>query len=61
MLAIIDSQMHSNEDLESVVGLFDGQISMWEETRADTAQKLIRVRRMYRESYSDEALPFTGR
>jgi KaiC/GvpD/RAD55 family RecA-like ATPase len=60
MFAIVNSQMHSNEDLESVVGLFDGQISLWEETRAGTAQKLIRVRRMYRESYSDEVLLFAG-
>ncbi|MEM4250604.1 MAG: DNRLRE domain-containing protein [Candidatus Bathyarchaeia archaeon] len=60
MLAIVDSQMHSSEDLESVVGLFDGQISLWEETRAGAVQKLIRVRRMYRERYSDEVLPFSG-
>jgi KaiC/GvpD/RAD55 family RecA-like ATPase len=59
MLAIVNPQMHSSEDLESMVGLFDGQISLWEEMTAGTVQKLIRVRRMYRERYSDKSLPIS--
>jgi len=59
MLAIVNPQMHPSEDLESVVGLFDGQISIWEQKTAGKSQKLIGVKRMYREQYSAEPLPIS--
>ena len=59
MLATVNPQMHSSADLESIVGLFDGEISIWEQETAGTLQKLIGVRRMYRERYSAEPLPIS--
>jgi len=59
MLATLNSQMHSREDLESLLGLFDGQLDLWEEKTEGRAQKFIRIKRMYREQYIDEPLPIT--
>lgn len=57
MLATINSQMHPREDLESLLGLFDGQLDLWEEKTEGVTKKFIKIKRMYREPYIDETLP----
>ena len=57
LFAVLNSQMHPREELESILDLFDGQIDLWEERREGETRKFIRIKRMYRERYSDESLP----
>jgi len=55
-LAILNSQIHSKEELGSIISLFDGQIDIWEEKTTSSVQKFIQVKRMYRAEYSDKPL-----
>ncbi|WP_455369852.1 ATPase domain-containing protein, partial [[Eubacterium] cellulosolvens] len=56
-IMILNSQMHSKEDLESILGLFDGQIDVWEQGLRETARKQLKVKRMYRHVYDDQSIP----
>ena len=53
----MNSQMHSKEDLESILGLFDGQIDVWEQGLREIARKQLKVKRMYRHVYDDQSIP----
>ncbi len=55
-LAILNSQIHSKEELGSILSLFDGQIDIWEEKTTSSVQKFIQVKRMYRAEYLDKPL-----
>jgi len=57
LFVALNSKMHSKEDLEALLDLFDGQIDLWDEKTDAGSRKFVRVRRMYRERYSDESLP----
>ena len=56
-IMIMNSQMHSKEDLESILGLFDGQIDVWEQGLREIARKQLKVKRMYRHVYDDQSIP----
>lgn len=56
-IMILNSQMHSKEDLESILGLFDGQIDVWEQGIREIARKQLKVKRMYRHIYDDQSIP----
>jgi len=56
-IMILNSQMHSKEDLESILGLFDGQIDVWEQGMREIARKQLKVKRMYRHVYADQSIP----
>jgi len=56
-IMILNSQMHSKEDLESILGLFDGQIDVWEQGMREIARKQLKVKRMYRHVYDDQSIP----
>jgi KaiC/GvpD/RAD55 family RecA-like ATPase len=53
ILALINPQMHSNEEVQAVTDLFDGEIRIYE--KAD--QKLMQIRRMYEQEYIGEEMP----
>ena len=55
-IMILNSQMHSKEDLESILGLFDGQIDVWEQGMREVARKQLKVKRMYRHVYDDQSI-----
>ena len=56
-IMILNSQMHSKEELESILGLFDGQIGVWEQGMREIARKQLKVKRMYRHVYDDQSIP----
>jgi tetratricopeptide (TPR) repeat protein/KaiC/GvpD/RAD55 family RecA-like ATPase len=51
-LAVIDPQMHPPEELHAILGLFDGEIKIYEKG----AEQFLRVKRMSNQKYLDDEL-----
>lgn len=57
VLAVVNSQMHTQADLQAIIDLFDGHIEMIEREIEDTPKRAIRIRKMLRWKFLDtEAL-----
>lgn len=52
ILATVNPEMHSKEDLNAVASIFDGQIDILEETKRGKLYRKILVSRMYNVEYS---------
>jgi predicted ATPase/KaiC/GvpD/RAD55 family RecA-like ATPase len=52
ILAVVDPQMHPPEELHAILGLFDGEISIYEKG----TEKLLRIKRMSNQEYLDDEL-----
>jgi len=57
-LAVINPYMHASEEVQAVVGLFDGEISLYERESGEGPEKLIRVRKMHDQRYVEQEMPF---
>ena len=53
ILAVINPQMHSPEEVQAVTDLFDGEMRIYEKAE----QKLMQIRRMYEQEYIGEEMP----
>jgi KaiC/GvpD/RAD55 family RecA-like ATPase len=54
-LAVMNSLMHSSQDVQAILGLFDGEISLIEKKTPRGTQKILRINRMFNQEYlSDE-------
>jgi len=53
ILAVVDSQMHPPEDLHAILGLFDGEIGIYEKG----TEKFLRVKRMTDQEYMEGESP----
>jgi tetratricopeptide (TPR) repeat protein len=51
-LAVIDPLMHASEELHAILGLFDGEISIYEKG----AERFLRIKRMSNQKYLDDEL-----
>ena len=51
ILAVINSQMHSSEDVYALLGLFDGEISIRETESVKEFKRYLKVRRMSNQEY----------
>ena len=58
-LAIVNPKMHSSEDLEAVMGVFEGEIRVNESETDRGLEKTIRVRKLYNQQYSDYEIPIS--
>lgn len=52
-LAIMNPHMHTSEEAQAVLDLFDGEIEIYEKD----SKKLLRVRKMYGQNYISDDLP----
>lgn len=59
VLAVVDSQMHSPEELYAVLNLFDGEINIKEKETEKGLQKILRVKRMSNQKYIKDELLLT--
>jgi predicted transcriptional regulator/KaiC/GvpD/RAD55 family RecA-like ATPase len=57
-LAVINPYMHAPEEVQAVVGLFEGEISMCERESGGGLEKFLRVRKMHNQRYVDHEMPF---
>ena len=56
-LAVINPQMHSSEQVHALLGLFEGEISIYEKETPKGPGKFLKVKKMLAQRYFDEELP----
>jgi predicted transcriptional regulator/KaiC/GvpD/RAD55 family RecA-like ATPase len=57
-LAVINPYMHSQEEVQAVLGLFEGEISLYERESSEGPEKFLRVRKMHNQRYVEHEVPF---
>jgi predicted transcriptional regulator/KaiC/GvpD/RAD55 family RecA-like ATPase len=57
-LAILNPYMHTPEEVQAVIGLFDGEISLYERETSEGVEKLLRIRKMHDQRYVEHEMPF---
>jgi len=57
ILAVIDPHMHPAEELQAVVGLFDGEISLYEKETARGTAKFLKLKKLAKHKYLKEEMP----
>ncbi|NIQ05582.1 MAG: hypothetical protein GWO20_07610, partial [Candidatus Korarchaeota archaeon] len=55
-LAVMNPLMHPAQDVQAIIGLFEGEITIYEEKTKGASRKLLKVKRMYNQKYSDSEL-----
>jgi KaiC/GvpD/RAD55 family RecA-like ATPase/tetratricopeptide (TPR) repeat protein len=59
ILAVIDSQIHQPEELQTILSLFDGEIRIAERETAQGTEKTLRIRKLYNKKYLENELILT--
>jgi len=61
-LAVVDPQMHPPEELHAILGLFDGEINIYEKETEKGSEKCLKIKKMSNQKYltSEIALTRTG-
>jgi KaiC/GvpD/RAD55 family RecA-like ATPase len=55
-LAVIDSQMHSAEELHAILGLFEGEINVYEKETEKGSEKYLKIKKMSNQKYLENEL-----
>ncbi len=55
-LAIVNPRMHSPEELEAIVGLFEGEIRITERETEQGIEQYLRVRKLYNQQYVENEI-----
>ncbi len=58
-LAVIDPNMHPPEETQAVIGLFDGEIRIYERETTKGAGKILKIRKLYNQRYLENELTLT--
>jgi KaiC/GvpD/RAD55 family RecA-like ATPase len=56
VLAVMNPQMHSQEEVQAILGLFDGEIRISEKETAQGIEKVLRIRRLFNQKYLENEL-----
>jgi tetratricopeptide (TPR) repeat protein/KaiC/GvpD/RAD55 family RecA-like ATPase len=56
ILAVIDPSMHPSEDLQAVLGVFDGEIRIAEEETPEGAKQVLKIKKLINQKYLDEEI-----
>jgi hypothetical protein len=56
ILAVMDPQMHSPEEVQAILGLFDGEVRITERETADGTEKVLKIKKMYNQKYLEKEL-----
>lgn len=51
ILAVMNPQMHSSEDVYSILGLFDGEIDITERESVKEFRRFLKIKRMSSQKY----------
>lgn len=57
-LAVINPYMHASEEVQAVVGLFDGEINIYERESSQGLERFLRIRKMRDQRYVEHEMPF---
>jgi predicted transcriptional regulator/KaiC/GvpD/RAD55 family RecA-like ATPase len=65
VLAVMNPYMHSQEEVQAILDLFEGEIDIYEKESPDGLARYVKVRKMYDQEYMGQAVPmgrnFAGR
>jgi KaiC/GvpD/RAD55 family RecA-like ATPase len=56
-LGVMDSRIHPSEELYAIVGLFDGEISIYEKETDKGPRKYLKIQKMSNQKYLEDELP----
>ena len=59
VLGVVDPQLHPSEELQAVLGLFDGEIRVFEREAAKGTEKVLKIRKLYNQKYLENELILT--
>jgi len=57
VLAVMDPRIHSSEELYAILGLFDGEISIFEKEGEKSGGKRLKINKMINQKYLEDELP----
>jgi predicted transcriptional regulator/KaiC/GvpD/RAD55 family RecA-like ATPase len=57
-LAVMNPYMHASEEVQAIVGLFEGEISIYEKESGVGLEKFLRIRKMHNQRYVEHEMPF---
>jgi KaiC/GvpD/RAD55 family RecA-like ATPase len=60
VLAVVNPDMHSQEEVQAILDLFDGEIQISEKETTIGIEKVLRVRRLLNQKYLKNELTLTG-
>jgi tetratricopeptide (TPR) repeat protein/KaiC/GvpD/RAD55 family RecA-like ATPase len=58
-LAVVNPQMHPQEEVQSILGLFEGEIRISEKETAKGTEKVLKIRKLYNQRYLENELTLT--
>jgi len=58
-LAVMNPQMHMQEEVQAILGVFEGEIRIFERENGKGLEKILRVRKMYNQKYIETDLILT--
>jgi KaiC/GvpD/RAD55 family RecA-like ATPase len=58
-LAVIDPKMHPSEELHAILGLFDGEISIYEKATPKGLKRFLKIKKMSNQKYLEDELLLT--
>jgi len=56
-LAVMNPQMHSPQEVHAILGLFEGEINIYEKESEKGLEKFLKIRKMYNQRYLESKLP----
>ena len=56
-LAVMDPEMHPRQEVRAIVGLFEGEINIYEKETKKGLQKFLKIKKMSNRKYSKSELP----
>ena len=58
-LAVVNPHMHPQEEVQAILGLFEGEVRVSEKETARGIEKILRVRKLYNQRYLENELTLT--
>ncbi len=58
-LAVVNPQMHPQEEVQAILGLFEGEIRISEKETEKGIEKILRIRKLYNQRYLESELVLT--
>jgi len=56
-LAVMNPKMHSPQEVHAILGLFDGEINIYEKESEKGLEKFLEIKKMYNQKYLESELP----
>ncbi|TET63652.1 hypothetical protein E3J49_06110 [Candidatus Bathyarchaeota archaeon] len=56
-LAVMNPHMHSPQEVHAILGLFEGEITIYEKETEKGLEKFLKIRKMYNQRYLEDKLP----